>query len=240
MNALKSRWMILVGVLLISAGLVNVLWGYRQAFSPFDAGDDSGGKVVDLSLMTPIAKTTQTDPTESAQPGAGNTTPVAETPGSSTDELPKGLIPERLVIPAISVDAPIIPTMAKEIEYKGETYYQWIAPDEYAAGWHNTSALLGNTGNTVLNGHHNVYGKVFKDIINLEEGDLIDIYSGDYKYEYKVAYTILIPERYQTLTIRKENAKWISETVDERLTLITCWPPTSNTHRVIVVAFPVK
>jgi sortase A len=35
-----------------------------------------------------------------------------------------------------------------------------------------------------------------------------------------------------------ENAAWAGRTVDERVTLITCWPPVGNSHRLILVAFP--
>jgi sortase A len=37
---------------------------------------------------------------------------------------------------------------------------------------------------------------------------------------------------------RLENARWIGPFPDERLTLVTCWPYTNNTHRVIVIAKP--
>jgi len=99
---------------------------------------------------------------------------------------------------------------------------------------------LGDVGNTVLNGHHNAYGEVFKDLVELKEGDLIEVYSGDSKYVYKVNTILLLPEKYQSMEERIENASWIMPTTDERVTLVTCWPPESNTHRLIVVAFPVK
>jgi sortase A len=38
--------------------------------------------------------------------------------------------------------------------------------------------------------------------------------------------------------VRLENAKWIGPFNEERLTLITCWPFNSNTHRLIVIAKP--
>jgi sortase (surface protein transpeptidase) len=52
--------------------------------------------------------------------------------------------------------------------------------------------------------------------------------------------TMLMPERFKSLTVRLDNARWILPTKDERLTLITCWPAKSNTHRVIIVALPEK
>jgi sortase A len=40
------------------------------------------------------------------------------------------------------------------------------------------------------------------------------------------------------MEVRIANAKWIQPTSDERLTLVTCWPYTNNTHRLIIVARP--
>jgi sortase A len=42
-----------------------------------------------------------------------------------------------------------------------------------------------------------------------------------------------------SLAQRRQNAQWIAPTRDERLTLVTCWPPDGNTYRVIVVAKPI-
>ena len=233
---MKPNWMILLGSLLVLAGLANSLLGARQTASPFDIPD---GEMVQASSKSP------NNPQESA---IGNAPPIpsqtiAPSSAPAKDDKvnrPVGLIPDRLVIPAINLDAPIVPTKVKKIDYQGQTYYQWLAPNQPAAGWHDSSALLGLPGNTVLNGHHNVYGKVFKNLVNLHEGDLIEVYSGNVLFKYQVALAMLLPERYRSLSIRLENARWILPTQDERLTLITCWPPESNTHRVIIVALPVK
>ena len=49
---------------------------------------------------------------------------------------------------------------------------------------------------------------------------------------------MIVPEKYEQLDIRMNNAQWILPSVDERLTLITCWPYETNTHRLIIVARP--
>jgi LPXTG-site transpeptidase (sortase) family protein len=67
---------------------------------------------------------------------------------------------------------------------------------------------------------------------------LIKVYSGKNVFRYRVALAMLLPERFKSLTVRLDNARWILPTEDERLTLITCWPYESNTHRVIIVALP--
>lgn len=150
----------------------------------------------------------------------------------------QGYIPDRLVISAIQLDAPIESIHFKEIKVDGQVYEQWLVPSHFAVGWHDTSALVGKPGNTVLNGHHNVYGEVFGDLIKVEVGDLIQVFSGDKILIYQVADKLVLPERFQSLDVRISNANWIMPTTDERLTLVTCWPKDSNTHRVIVVALP--
>jgi len=74
--------------------------------------------------------------------------------------------------------------------------------------------------------------------VDLKPGDEITLYVEDKPYTYYVAQTMILPEKGQPLETRRENARWIMPTVDERVTLVTCWPYTNNTHRVIVVAAP--
>lgn len=151
-----------------------------------------------------------------------------------------GLQPDRLAIDVIDLEAEIQPVEFAEYEYQGEFYQQWLAPEHRAVGWHITSAGLGVPGNTVLNGHHNIRGEVFRDLYQVQVGDQIKLYSGDQEFQYVIVYTDVLPERNQTLDIRLANAEWILPTEDERVTLITCWPYESNTHRVVVVAVPVR
>jgi sortase A len=49
---------------------------------------------------------------------------------------------------------------------------------------------------------------------------------------------MIVPERSATPEERLDNARWILPSNDERLTLITCWPYDSNSHRLILVAAP--
>jgi LPXTG-site transpeptidase (sortase) family protein len=151
------------------------------------------------------------------------------------------VIPIRLSIPAIDLEADIVNAQSKEIVQGEKTYIQWLAPDEYAVGWHFDSAFLGESGNTVMNGHHNVFGKVFENLDKLTSGDEIFIYGNDsYEYKYVVSNTMIFPERDVSFEKRLENARWILPSEDERITLITCWPYFSNTHRLIIVARPVE
>jgi len=108
----------------------------------------------------------------------------------------------------------------------------------YAAGWHETSAPLGMPGNIVLNGHNTTNGEVFRDLYTLEAGDTIIVYSGDVPYTYAVSEILILPEAGQPLEVRLENARYVTTTDDERLTLVTCHPYGSLRYRLIAIAHP--
>lgn len=150
-------------------------------------------------------------------------------------------IPDRIVIPKIGLDAPVVEGGMRKVRVDGQIFEQFTAPNEFAAGWHPDLALLGSIGNTVLNGHHNVYGEVFGKLVDLEPGDFIYVYSSSRRYVYVIANKMILPELGENVTVeqRLENARWIMSSRDERLTLVTCWPAYSNTHRLIIVASPI-
>ncbi len=148
--------------------------------------------------------------------------------------------PIRILIPQIDLDAPVTEIGLEQISKDDQTYYQWPVPNGFEAGWHNNSARLGKSGNTVLNGHHNIYGEVFRDLVDLTEGDEIILFDTQQKFIYEVTETYILAERDQPMSVRIANAKWIAPTNDERITLITCWPYTDNSHRLIIVAKPVS
>jgi sortase A len=142
----------------------------------------------------------------------------------------------RLSIPALEIDASIQPVSLISQFVGDRPIQQWSVPDEYAVGWHDTSALPGQHGNTVLNGHNNVHGAVFRDLADLSPGEQIILYDDIHSYVYEVTQVELLEERGQPLRVRKMNARWILPTSDERLTIVTCWPNTTNSHRLVVIA----
>lgn len=201
-----------------------------------------------LPTAVPIAAA----PTVTPTPEATNLLP--ETPLESEEELPDYFVsaldasaygpppgqPQRIEIPAIRLDAVVTSVGLQIVQQNGQTYYQWQVPNSYKAGWHNNSALLGQAGNTVLNGHHNIFGEVFRDIVDLQEGDEIIVYDKSQAFHYHVTHKETFAERGQPIDVRLENAKWIEATEDERLTLITCWPYTDNSHRTVIIAEPLS
>jgi sortase A len=127
----------------------------------------------------------------------------------------------------------------EQVEFKGKMYTKWVVPED-AAGWHENSSLPGHAENVVLSGHHNVKGKVFRYVVDLEPGDEITLYADGAPYVYTVMEKYILKEAGMPHDVRKANAQWIMPTGDERLTLVTCWPYEwpGNTHRVVVVARP--
>lgn len=143
----------------------------------------------------------------------------------------------RIVAESISLDSPIVPVGWKQTVQNGQPINVWIVAD-YAAGWHENSMLPGQGGNIVLSGHHNIKGEVFRYIVNLEPGAIISLYENDQRYDYTVVDKFIVKDKGEPEAVRRENAKWIEPFNDERLTLVTCWPYSNNTHRVIVIAKP--
>jgi LPXTG-site transpeptidase (sortase) family protein len=146
--------------------------------------------------------------------------------------------PVRLQIPRLELDAPVMAVHLEQTVVQERVYYQWRVPAGYMAGWHNDSALLGQPGNTVLNGHHNIYGQLFRNLADLEVGDEIVAYDGERPFAYRVEQILILPERGEPVETRLSNAQWIASTNDERLTLVSCWPFHDNSHRLIVIARP--
>ncbi len=72
--------------------------------------------------------------------------------------------------------------------------------------------------------------------MDVEVGDRARIYVGDQVYHYAVTEKHILKEKGEPAEVRHQNATWIGPTADERLTMITCWPYTNNTHRLVVVA----
>jgi sortase A len=244
-------------------GVILLIWSITSAFagpgvwqpplSPIDQPDISYSRVIFPTIVTPTAIPSLDNPLAAAHlptiapftPGPVSSTAAPATaqpqvaPTATATPVPSPRIPERIVIPSIHLNAPVIPAAYSLVGVDGLMFQQWEAPDGFAAGWQSSSAPLGVPGNTVLNGHHNIYGEVFGHLIDLSPGDTIEIYSGNILYSYEITNKMILPERDEPLAVRLDNARWLESTTDERLTLITCWPHWTNTHRLIIVAKPI-
>lgn len=151
---------------------------------------------------------------------------------------PANSAPTRLIVPAIEVDSPIMEVGMKLTNENGHVVNEWEVAD-FAVGFHNTTALPGAVGNTVMAGHNNINGEVFRRLSEIKAGDEVFVMVGETTYRYTVEKKLLLKEKGVPFEQRLQNAAWIAPTADVRLTLVSCWPYTSNTYRVIVVAKPV-
>jgi LPXTG-site transpeptidase (sortase) family protein len=185
--------------------------------------------VVTPAVVTPSAASL----TATALPGRVSPTPTPNGfPGPALQP------PDRIVIQSIDLDTKIVPVGWHVVEQNGQRYSVWDVA-KFAASWHKTSTYPGHDGNVVLSGHNNILGEVFRYLIDVAVGEHVLVYSGDRVYHYQVTEKHLLKEKGESSDIRRENAKWIAPSEDERLTMVTCWPYTGNSHRLVVVARPV-
>jgi sortase A len=148
--------------------------------------------------------------------------------------------PSDLWIPALDLRAPVVAVAPREITLGGQRVAQLDVPNAFAAGWNTLSAPVGSPGNTVLIGHNNEFGEVFRNLDRLTVGDEIVLYTALGERRYTASEVVTLPEENSPLADRLANAAWIAPSADERLTLVTCWPYFTNTHRLVVVARPVN
>jgi len=172
------------------------------------------------------------DVAASSRPAAPLKAPVFHQPNA------KPVLPNRLLIPTIKADMPVVELgWSAKKDANGAIFSEWDVAD-FAAGWHKNSSLPGESGNIVLSGHNNVKGAVFRELDQLKRGDKLQLLAGGLEYTYTVEEVLIVPETHATDEQRRENANYIKETPDDRLTLVSCWPRNDNTHRIIVIAKP--
>lgn len=189
----------------------------------------------------PLAETPEAPPAETpevaarALPVQTDATPALLDP----PPLPVGSAPQRLRVPNLRLEAPIVPIDWEAVQTAEGAQGIWQVPNWRAAGWHEGSAPLGVPGNTVLNGHNTTYGEVFRDLYKLQAGAEI-LLEGEngLTYTYQIEAIYILKEANQPLEVRLENARYILPTTDERLTLVTCHPYGSTQNRLIVIARP--
>lgn len=121
---------------------------------------------------------------------------------------------QRIVIPAIGVDAPVVEGDDWESLKKG-------------AAHHIGSANPGERGNCVLSAHNDIYGEIFRYLPEMKVGDEIFVHTQAQKYRYVVE---------QTRIINEDEVGVMASTSTPVLTLISCYPYRVDTHRIVVIA----
>lgn len=161
-------------------------------------------------------------PTAIATPAAPSTRPSA---------------PQRIVIPALGVDARVVEVGWHVVQAGGQALGEWETVVG-AAGHHRGSADPGQAGNCVLSAHSSdAGGAVFRGLEGLAPGDEVQLYTVDGKqHRYVVSLVLTLDEVGATAEEKRDHARWLDPTDNAVLTLVTCWPPWSYTHRVVVRA----
>ena len=165
-------------------------------------------------------------------------TPFPETLEEIARQEYGGRLIEWVEIPAIDVLAPVTPVgWSPADDLDTPEGREWDSPDA-KVGWVLSSALPGSHGgNVILYGHNNIHSSVFRDLAELRNGDSILLRTGEREWVYLVAEVNIYP-----VLAEEEDAAAYAEYFKPgrapRLTVVSCWPPAGNTHRVIVVAYP--
>lgn len=142
-------------------------------------------------------------------------------------------VPTRIEAPSLGLWNALMPV------YTDNAGLSWRTGD---AVWHVPSGAPGAGQNVVIAGHspsrdpQTWAHAIFRGLPRLTPGDQIRLKTGSTTIIYAVALTFAIPAEQAD---SPEAAAWIAPTGDERLTLITCYPPHTADYRVITVAFPV-
>ncbi len=118
----------------------------------------------------------------------------------------------RIQIPAIDVDAPIVMGDGWEQLKKG-------------VGQHPGTANPGQPGNMVLSAHNDIYGEIFRDLDQLQPGDVILIHTHNRVYTYVVT---------EIHIVEPTDVQWMAPTPDPTVTLISCYPYLVDNQRIIV------
>ncbi len=193
-----------------------------------------------IVVATPMPTRTPRTPTvtPTSSPAPTRTLTPSVTPSPTRTPIPLKNEVTRIVAPSIGLDSKVVAVGITERYKKGVVERVWEVAN-FAAGYHRGTALPGQIGNTVIAGHNNVRGGVFANLYKLVEGDDVYVYLNDFAYRYRVSEIVKVLIKGASAEEVEENLRYIMPTDDERLTLVTCWPPWTSTYRLIIICRPV-
>lgn len=184
----------------------------------------------------PFTPTPASQPDPTAEP---TFTPAAVPLPDSEAELARAVHGARLIawleIPRLNLIAPVTPAGWSPDPRQPESS-AWDNPGAQV-GWALSSALPGDAGNVLLFGHNNIDSSIFKDLWQLENGDSLSLTTGETVWPYRVAEVHILDARQESQN-KQIYAEYLRPSRAPRLTILSCWPPDNNTHRVVIVAYP--
>jgi hypothetical protein len=145
-----------------------------------------------------------------------------------------GAVPQVLEVPALGVSAPVLP-----IQVSGDGVL--VPPgDPQELGWWAGGARAGSGRGSVLITGHTVHtgGGAFDDLDRLPPGATVRVRTGHAVLRYVVTDVHVYPKQ----TLADHAAQLFSQTVPERLVLVTCegWNGTGYDANAVVLAVPVR
>lgn len=147
--------------------------------------------------------------------------------------------PDRLVVPALDVDAPVLAVRAPD---------RTLTPpaDPQVLGWWADGARPGAATGSALVVGHTVHsgGGALDDLESLDRGDPIHVRSrvrrGGEEQSRTTSYVVASVQVFRKGTLAERAADLFSQQVDGRLVLLTCedWDGTRFLSNVVVTALP--
>lgn len=121
----------------------------------------------------------------------------------------------RIIVPSIKLNERLYPNLS-QLDYGIALYSKDRAPD--------------SKGNVVLKGHNFGHTPLFSLLYLVRKNDEVVLHYGGKLYAYKV--------RTRRVVKPEQEERFTRPTNDERLTMVTCYPPTSTLMRLVVIAKP--
>ena len=207
----------ITGLISILVGGLSTLGGLNQTFAESFRQPALQPTPIIRAVVLPDGHTSPKGP-GGARPNEGEIPEHLRPLWQSLSNLPTPIpAPEqaiRIQIPAISVDAPVV---------QGDSWEQL----KKGVGQQVGSPDPGKNGNIVLSGHNDVYGEVFRYLDRLSPGDNIILFTSQRQYTYIVRGTQMV---------EPTAVEVMAQTLDPRVTLISCHPYLIDDHRIVVSA----
>jgi len=192
----RTQWLAVLGIALITGGLVlaTTTLPSQQAAAPVDTGPALAPYVLEPEVVIkPSPETEEPEPEQKSHPATG--------------------FPNRLMVPKLGIDAPVIQAHVSDGTL-------WPPDDPQTLGWWAEGAKPGAVqGGSLITGHSvSTGGGAFDDLETLSKGDRVRVRTGRGVIDYKVTGVTI----YKKAGLAKDAQRVFSQEGPGRLVLITC------------------
>ncbi|HML38569.1 MAG TPA: class D sortase [Bacillota bacterium] len=203
-----STWLIVLGVIIILVPIVGAVYTNYQQDKLYEEYMNSQELENSIHDLDSAFSENQTTPAAVASPEA--VTPAAEKSAPAY----KPTVIGRIKIPSADIDLLLVEgSTSKDLNW--------------GAGHLTATPMPGEAGNCAIAGHRNyTFGSYFSRLGEVQIGDRITVEYNKNSYTY---------EAYEILTVLPDDTSVLAQPKDGAIvTLITCAPKGSNTHRLII------